>query len=316
MAKKRSGTKKAKRVGELPGVSLEKAVARIQQMMDPNTKVTHNEVLVDRVGNKRQFDVVIRGTFGGRPILGIVECRDHSRKKGPDAVEAFAKKCDNLGANLRLMVSKKGFTEQALTLARHEGIGCLSLLPTDPNHTGLSVGQMWYGVVQKWVNVRLTIYLPQGVTPPATFDSAEVKWHGQPIVRWFIKELLTTHGNRTEEGPFELSVQFKEVRNLEIADKDYPVQGVSCQAERICRKKKHWTSWTGDALFDWHESRLHVPAGGKLIGSAVETDLSTWDEYDGELPDRTTIGENQLQVVFYDIMQWDDSEEVIDLTQL
>ena len=88
-----------------PGTRLEEVVARIQQMMDPNSIVTHNEMLEDRVGNKRQYDVVIRGHFGGRPVLGIVECKDHNRKKGPDAVEAFAKKTDNLGANLRIMVS-------------------------------------------------------------------------------------------------------------------------------------------------------------------------------------------------------------------
>ncbi|MCK4488379.1 MAG: hypothetical protein KAU38_16665 [Desulfobacterales bacterium] len=79
-----------------PGVSLEKVVSRIQQMMDKNSTVTHNELLKDRVGNKRQYDVVIRGQFGGRRVLGIIECKDHSRKKGPIAIEAFAKKTENL----------------------------------------------------------------------------------------------------------------------------------------------------------------------------------------------------------------------------
>src|SRR5213592_3911622 len=114
---------------DVSGVTFEKIVARIQQMMDSNSTVTHNEKLEDRVGNRRQYDVVVRGQFGGRPVLGVIECKDHSRKKGPEAVEAFAKKTENLGANLRLMVSKKGFTEQALKLAKHENIGCLSLLP-------------------------------------------------------------------------------------------------------------------------------------------------------------------------------------------
>ncbi len=105
-------------------------------MMDPETSVKHNEKLRDRVGNIRQFDVVIRGRFAGRDVLGVIECRDHNRKKGPGAIEAFAKKTENLNANFRLMVSRKGFTDQALNLARHEGIGCLSLLPNDPNHLG------------------------------------------------------------------------------------------------------------------------------------------------------------------------------------
>ncbi len=52
------------------GVSFEKAVARIQQMMDPDSNVTHNEKLTDRARNTRQYDVVIRGRFGGRDVLG------------------------------------------------------------------------------------------------------------------------------------------------------------------------------------------------------------------------------------------------------
>ena len=138
---KKKGTKKAD--GKNTGVSLEKTVARIQQMMDPESKVTHNERLVDRVGNTRQYDVIIRGRFGGRDILGVIECKDHKRRKGPDVVEAFAKKTENLGANLRLMVSRKGFTDQALKLAVHEGIGCLSLLPDDPKQVGCGGGETW-----------------------------------------------------------------------------------------------------------------------------------------------------------------------------
>jgi restriction endonuclease len=125
-----------------PGVGLERTIARIQQLMARGSNVTHNEKLQDRVGNLRQYDVVIRGVFAGQPILGVIECKDHNRKKGPDAVEAFAKKTENLVAHLRMMVSKKGFTERAIRLAKHEGVTCLSLLPNDPAESGFSIGQM------------------------------------------------------------------------------------------------------------------------------------------------------------------------------
>jgi hypothetical protein len=52
---------------DAPGVGLEKVVARIQQMMDRNSTVTHNEWLVDRIGLRRQYDVVVRGQFAGQP---------------------------------------------------------------------------------------------------------------------------------------------------------------------------------------------------------------------------------------------------------
>ena len=158
MAKKIVGiVKKAKRTKTTPsskqpkntGVSLEQIVARIQQMMDPHSTVTWNEWLTDRVGNRRQYDVVIKGEFGGRPILGIIECKDHNRRKGPADVEAFSKKLENLGARLGLMVSRKGFTPQALELAKHEHIGCLSLLPDDPVQAGFSIGCMFYAVISR-----------------------------------------------------------------------------------------------------------------------------------------------------------------------
>ena len=61
---------------DAPGVKLERIVSKIQQMMDPRSTVTHNELLKDRVGNKRQYDVIIRGRFGGQPVLGVIECKD------------------------------------------------------------------------------------------------------------------------------------------------------------------------------------------------------------------------------------------------
>ena len=65
-----------------PGIAFEKIVARIQQMIDPKSVVTRNEGLENRVGNKRQYDVVIHGHFGGPAILGVVECKDHNYPLG------------------------------------------------------------------------------------------------------------------------------------------------------------------------------------------------------------------------------------------
>jgi hypothetical protein len=64
------------------GRSLEKAVARIQQMLDPGSVVTHNEYILDRLGNRRQFDVVIRGHAAGRNYLGVVEARTGQTRSG------------------------------------------------------------------------------------------------------------------------------------------------------------------------------------------------------------------------------------------
>jgi hypothetical protein len=217
-----------------PGVALEKIVATLQQMLDPDSTVTHNEWLTDRLGHRRQCDVVVRGQFGGRPMLGIVECKDHSRKKGPDAVEAFAKKADHLGANLRLMVWRKGFTEQALSLAKHEGIGCLSLLPEDPAQCGFSIGEMWYGIIRIWTDVRLTIHFASPTAPIATFDGEHVKYAGKPVMLWFLRELFTTDSDK-EPGDFALQVVFDETRDLEVAGRDYSALGLTCNAVALSK---------------------------------------------------------------------------------
>lgn len=269
---------------KLPGVSLELAVANIQKMMDPNSTVTHDEKLKDRVGNIRQYDVVIRGKFGGRQVLGVIECKDHSRKKGPNAIEAFSKKTDNLGANLRLIVSRKGFTKQALKLAKHENIGCLSLLPNNPEQVGFSIGDMWYGVIRMWSNIRLRVHFESKDSPISTFDGNTVKWKGKPIINWFLKELFTTYSEENKEGTHYLKLKFKQPRDIEIEGKEYRLMGITCSADRKFKKKKKWVYWSGDALFDWNENKFTIPPKGSVVGSAVETDLREWDDFDGELP--------------------------------
>ena len=296
---------------DAPGVSLEKIVRRIQQMMEPKSRVTHDEKLNDRVGIMRQYDVVIRGQFGGQPVLGVIEVKDHSRKKGPDAIEAFAKKTENLGANLKLMVSRKGFTKNALKLAKFEHIGCLSLLPEDPQQAGFSIGDWWYGVIRLWTNVRLKVYFSGKPVPIAAFSSNTVKWQGKPVINWFLKDLYTNQADVSEEKKYISTLTFKQDRNIEIEGQEYLVKGIACIANRIYKKKRKWVSWSGDAFFDWHTGKLTVPSKGELVGSAVESDLSEWPDFDGEIP---TVESNQkpgffIRATLYNTQTWDSSKD-------
>lgn len=302
---------------EAPGITLEKVVERIQQMMDPKSTVTHNKLLEDRVGNKRQCDVVIRGHFGGRPVLGIIECKDHSRKKGPDAVEAFAKKAENLGANIQIMVSKKGFTKQALQLAKHENIGCLSLLPTPSEQVGFSIGDVWYGVISKWTRVRLEIHFAIQATPLPTVDANTARWKGKSASKWFLRELFTTYKNETKNGQMTLTLNFAEPRILEIEGSEYPVAGISCHAIHIYQKKKKWVSWSGDAFYDWHAGQLKIPANGTVTGSWIEKDLTVWPEYDGDIPQDTPCS-GFMRGILHNSKKWDQAEDgdVPDLASL
>lgn len=295
---------------KLPGVSLELAVANIQKMMDTNSTVSHNEKLEDRVGNIRQYDVVIRGQFGGRQVLGVIECKDHNRKKGPSTIEAFSKKTENLGVNLRLIVSRKGFTKQALKLAKHEDIGCLSLLPDNPEQVGFSIGDMWYGVFKEWSNIRLKLHSKTKDHIP-TFNANTIKFQGKAVKNWFIKELLTTYSNEEKEGTYYWEVKFKKPINIESKDRKYPLIAITFRADREYKIKKKWVCWSGDALFDWNENKFTIPAKGQIFGSAIETDLKKWDNFNGELPKlkkgSSSIG--LMRAIFYSHQEWDKSED-------
>jgi hypothetical protein len=315
MAKRKSRKAVLKRTitepKEPPGTELETIVARIQQMLDTKSRVTRNEWLVDRLGNRRQYDVVVRGEFGGRSVLGVIECKDHSRKKGPDAVEAFAKKTDNLRTNLRCMVSRKGFTKQALTVARHEGIECLSLLPDDPKAVGYSIGEWAYGRKYWWDNIRMHFHFPGTVPPIAGCDLMKVKWQGKSISNWIFKELNQIHvknlnslkpgtatapegidvskvlsnGDLFQTGDYRNELTFKHLQPIEIEGTEYLVSGLTFEATLKCQKKRKWAPWKGDAFYNWENEQFRIPAHGQLKTDSLENDLAAWPDYDGDLPD-------------------------------
>ena len=306
-----------------PGEDFEKTVARIQQQIDPNATVTHNEKLIDRIGNKRQYDVVIRGQFAGRPMIGVIECKDHKHRIGPEVVESFAKKTENLGTNLRILISRKGFTDQALKLARFENIGCYSLLPGDKNQAGFQIGEMWYGIIKDWPRLQLTVHFDAPEAPIKHFKTDSILWEGKEVYQFFRKELLTNYKHIDMPGPFSFSRFFKKTISMSIEGKNYPVKGISCHSERVIIKKKKWINWSGDAFIDWHtltndnRVQINIPANTSITSSFFESDLNLWEDLEGEIPEfqeDTTL----MRLIYIRESGWDTSEDckVPDLSNL
>ncbi|HUG33171.1 MAG TPA: hypothetical protein VMJ90_00265 [Anaerolineales bacterium] len=286
MTKKNSKpAEKGKRAAKpLPGITLERAVARVQEMLDPNSKVTHNEMLEDRLGNSRQFDVVIRGTFGGLPVLGVVECKDHNRKKNPDVVEAFAKKCENVGAHLKIMVSRLGFTKQALRVAGHENIVCLSLLPGDYGQTGLKLNMTAYAQIWEWTDIKLALEsadIPLGL---AEYNADDVLFKGQPVLDLFLKELATTHVKEKTLGVLKRVIEFDAPVELSIKGRRSKTQRVRFRATRTCAHKRKQLQLFGDGVYDWQNDKWIFPKGGQIFGSEWKGDYSDWEDYNGTIP--------------------------------
>jgi len=273
---------KNKRRKPLAGVSFEKAVHRIQQMMDPNTKVTHNEKLLDRVGNTRQYDVVIRGTFAGRPMLGVMECRDHNRRKGPDAVDGFANKMQNLGADFGIMVSRRGFTPQALRLAKFEKIICYSLASNE-FESGAAFGQYIYGIARKWTDYGSVFRFYRPAPQRSEIVPDKILWHQKPIVHWILHELYEKYASK-EPGTYFFRVTFAEGLPVELNGTVYSLHEVGYQGVLTHAKKRTWVNWTGDALYEWDKETLHIPGNTPLMSSAIEPRMNLWEVFDGEIP--------------------------------
>jgi hypothetical protein len=169
-----------------------------------------------------------------------------------------------------------------------------------------------------WTDMLLKIIFASAPAPIATFDSNTVKWNGKPVISWFARELFTTYREESQEGEHTLGVQFAKQHNIEIEGTEYPVIAITCCATRIFRKKRKWVNWSGDAFYDWHTSQLTIPPKGTVVGSAVETDLSLWADYDGEIPEGQEMNSGFARMIFYEFQQWDNSkdDEVPDLSSL
>jgi Restriction endonuclease len=171
------------------GKTLEQAVGRIQRMLDPDSVVTHREKIINRLGISREFDVVVRGKFAGQPMLGVIECKDWTDKVGTPEIDAFVTKTRDINANLRMIVSPKGFTDPALIQARDAGVGVFSLLPDDPNEAGFSIGVLWYARAYRWGDRQYQIRF-DGRSPRAgAYAANEMLYAGAPILNVFEKEL-------------------------------------------------------------------------------------------------------------------------------
>ncbi|MGD9627642.1 MAG: restriction endonuclease [Pyrinomonadaceae bacterium] len=95
---------------------------------DENVTITSPKRLLDKVTKRlREHDVVIEIKKAHHTNVLAFECRDRSRPIDVNAVEAFAKKCENTGVDKPIMVSSSGFTGPAREKADFYGIECFDL---------------------------------------------------------------------------------------------------------------------------------------------------------------------------------------------
>jgi len=269
----------------MKGIAYEKAVAAVQAMMDPNSKVEHNVQIPDRDGIKRQFDVVVRGNIGGVTMLIVIECKDQKRKVGIQEIEAFYIKSQSIGANAMIFVSRSGFVGSAITMAKTYGICPCSLLTKDEAQP-LRVGVRWFMESYAWKQTSFSFLFESPETDVGTVDSDQVFYGTHRLMDWWLKYLHEKLGHLEEDYVGELT--FTEPRELTIAGEKHRLIGLICKASRLTRVYSKVVDLHFDGFYDWAEQKAKLPPKGTIRTESFLSDFSDWDLYDGPMP--TTSG--------------------------
>jgi hypothetical protein len=257
---------------ERPGIAFEKAVAAIQAQLDPAATVAHSEILIDRLGHKRQFDVVVRGSFAGQTMLGVIECKDVRKPVGTPAVDAFVTKAANINANFKILMSRRGFTEPALAECKHYGIQPLSLISDDPANRNFFVGT-------RWNQIKIRPVFAASPIEAAPYNAEDVKIQGKKVLDWFTNHLLDIQSGITDFGwVVGISAQFENPQMVAVREgEEYLCTAIEFFAERICDKRERRVGISGTGFFNWQKKQATFAPGSTIVTDAVPTDFMQWE---------------------------------------
>ncbi|MEA2586103.1 MAG: hypothetical protein QOF33_4188 [Thermomicrobiales bacterium] len=112
------------------GEDFHKLVAHLERAFAGQSDVSIEApgYLLDKVTKRlREHDIVLTYRHPHKEVVVAIECRDRSRKVGEPEVEAFHTKCEITGVHKGIIVSSKGFSQDARSLATFKNIDCFTL---------------------------------------------------------------------------------------------------------------------------------------------------------------------------------------------
>ena len=264
---------------ETPGSAFEKLTAAIQRMMDPNAAVAHDVWIVDRIGQRRQFDVVVTGKFGGQDMLGVIECKDYSKKVGIGEVDAFITKSNDVNASFKVLVARRGFTRSALEKCAHHKIQALSLLIDDPANQRFFVGSYWDADVVHWDQLSVALLRSDNAPFNEQFKVEAVSIGGKRVLDWFTNYLLEHGDEFTGDGwILDFAVVFNEPQLVAHGGAE-PVScaAISFKAQRARRELQRAVGVAGPGFFNWNAKEATFPAGATIASAPVPLDFEHWE---------------------------------------
>jgi hypothetical protein len=112
----------------------QKLVFLVKKHAAGGATVTESKILRDNItGAEREVDVCIESVVAGHQVTVSIECRDRGRKAGVEWVEEMKAKHERLPTNVLVLVSRAGFTKEAMRVARSYGMEVVSLNAMDAN---------------------------------------------------------------------------------------------------------------------------------------------------------------------------------------
>jgi hypothetical protein len=145
----------------------------IKKQVAGSAKVTESKELTDLVtGNKREVDVCIETEVAGHAVLISLECRDSARKQTVEWVDQMHGKHSSLPTNQLVLVSRSGFTRNAIKKARFCNIETIvpdELTEELAAEIGARVGLVRLGRAEltQVTKVRITVdAIPEPITFP------------------------------------------------------------------------------------------------------------------------------------------------------
>ncbi|MBI3530769.1 MAG: restriction endonuclease [Betaproteobacteria bacterium] len=265
------------------GVEFEELVSRVQRQIDPNSQVTHNELLTDRLGHQRQFDVVLRGQFAGQQILGVMECKDLSRNVGIQDVDAFITKCNDINANLKILVSSKKFSQKAIEKAKHYGVQTLSLLPSDSSEFISPIATKWYADIYFWKQISMQLHVLEGEASPDSLVVDRAMIGSKRVMDWFTNYLIKNHTEEIGEGWIVgIKCTFGSTQIVTDGNREWRCAGITFGALRACERKVRNVGWKGTGFFDWQLNQLKTTSNATLSTDAIPVDFRTWEDRTGD----------------------------------
>jgi hypothetical protein len=141
------------------------AVVRMvrEHYAQPGVTITESKFLRDAVtGVEREVDIVIEGEFDGEPMVVSAEVIEHKRPASLPWVEQMLRKHRDLATNRLLLVSKSGFSANALALIETEAGRVEAMTPELIEQDGAVVVKRLYVDHVDYSPTRCVVYVREG----------------------------------------------------------------------------------------------------------------------------------------------------------